>query len=235
MSWKKYILSLIIMATATILIIHYVLAMSMYVVSMPNIDQVPPPPSYMFINITAPAYASWTVSANASNGWYAYYSGSGSQYFGPAYVGSPGVTVLFNVTSITGCEYPSVVYEPSNNITLSMGANYETIIINCVPYVNATLNVTNGGGIITIMSTPGFTTNQSLILNGPTIQSFILPMNTTVFIIAWPFYGYTLEGIYVNGTAINYTETPYGSFHAEVLLSSNLTITVEFTSTTGSS
>ncbi|MGC9180453.1 MAG: hypothetical protein ACP5GZ_09660 [Vulcanisaeta sp.] len=109
------------------------------------------------------------------------------------------------------------------------------IAVNCIPYVNATINVTGGGGIIMILSTPGFITTQSLIINGPTIQSMVLPVNTTLFIIAWPLYGYTLEGVYVDGTAINYTETPYGSFHTEVMLSTNSTITVEFTNATSSS
>ncbi|GAB6947868.1 hypothetical protein JCM16161A_19980 [Vulcanisaeta sp. JCM 16161] len=232
MAWRKYLL-LIVILSITILVTHYALSISMYVA--PATSQTPPPPSYLFINITAPNYATWTVYASASNGWYAYYQGSGSQVFGPAYVGEPGITVTFNVTSTSNCKYPLITYEPSSNITLSEGANYEFITIECVPYVNATVNLTNGGGIIAILSTPGFMTNQSLIINGPTTQSLILPMNTTLFIVAWPFYGYTLEGIYVNGTAINYTETPYGSYHAEVLLSSNLTITVEFTSVTSSS
>ncbi|WP_460173823.1 hypothetical protein [Vulcanisaeta sp. JCM 14467] len=188
----------------------------------------PPPPSYLFINITAPSYANWVIYANASNGWYAYYQGSGFQVFGPAYVGEPGTTVTFNVTSLSGCEYPLITYEPSSNITLSEGANYEYITIECVPHINATINVTSGGGVIAILSTPGFATSQSLIINGPTTQSLLVPMNTTLFIIAWPIYGYTLEGIYVNGTAINYTETPYDSFHAEVPLSSNLAITIQF-------
>ena len=225
MIWKKYILFAVILSI-TVLLTHDALSMSYAV------DQTPPPPSYLFINITAPNYANWVIYANASNGWYAYYQGSGSQVFGTAYVGEPGTTVTFNVTSLSGCEYPSITYEPSSNITLSEGANYEYITIECVPYVNTTINVTSGGGIIAILSTPGFVTNQSLIINGPTTQSLLVPMNTTLFIIAWPFYGYTLEGIYVNGTAINYTETPYGSFYAGVLLSSNLTITIQFESMT---
>ncbi len=188
MAWEKY-LSLAIILSITILITHYALSESIYATTS---SAMPPPSSYLFINITAPNYATWTIYANASNGWYAYYQGSGSQAFGPAYVGEPGTTVTFNVTSISGCGYPSITYEPSSNITLSEGANYEYITIECVPYVNATINVTSGGGgIIAILSTPGFTTNQSLIINGPTTQSLILPMNTTLFIVAWPFYGYT--------------------------------------------
>ncbi|MGC8607612.1 MAG: hypothetical protein ACP5L5_08650 [Vulcanisaeta sp.] len=231
MTWKKYLLLAIILSITVLLITHYTLSASIYDES----SSTPPPSSYVLINITAPNYTTWTIYANASNGWYAYYQGNGSQVFGPAYVGEPGTIVTFNVASTTNCEYPSITYEPSSSIALSEGANYEMIAVNCVPYVNATINVTGGGGIIMILSTPGFITTQSLIINGPTIQSMVLPVNTTLFIIAWPFYGYTLEGVYVDGTAINYTETPYGSFHTEVMLSTNSTITVEFTNATSSS
>ncbi|KUO89185.1 MAG: hypothetical protein AT716_01390 [Vulcanisaeta sp. MG_3] len=223
MTWVKSLwLAIILLVVVAV----SVLAMSIYVVPMAS--PTPPPSSYILINITAPNYASWTIYANASTGWYAYYSGSGSMSFGPAYAGGPSTVVTFNVTSLTNCPYPTIMYEPSNNITLASGANYETITINCVPEVNATFNVTSGGGVVLIISTPGFVTTQSLIINGPYVQSMMLPMNSTVLVIAWPFSGYTLEGVYVNGEAINYTETPYGSFHATIVLTTNSTVSIEF-------
>jgi len=45
----------------------------------------PPPPSPLYIRVVAPSFASWTIYANASTGWYTYYSGSGSGQFGPAF------------------------------------------------------------------------------------------------------------------------------------------------------
>ncbi|ADN49658.1 hypothetical protein [Vulcanisaeta distributa] len=69
MAWKKY-LSLAIILSITILITHYALSESIYATTS---SATSPPSSYLFINITAPNYATWTIYANASNGWYAYY------------------------------------------------------------------------------------------------------------------------------------------------------------------
>ena len=188
---------------------------------------VPPPSSYFYLKVVAPNYASWSIHANASNGWYTSYSGSGSMVFGPAYVGGPGTAVTFNVTSLGNCPSPSVTYEPSNTLSLNNGANYETIVINCQPMFNVDFNITGGGGVIALISEPGLGTTQ-LILNGPINNVITVPMNTTVTIYAWPYPGHTLSGIYINGTEVNYTRDMYGAYVYEETINSNQVITIEF-------
>ena len=190
-----------------------------------------PPSSYFYLKVVAPNYASWSVHVNASNGWYASYSGSGSMVLGPAYVGGPGTTVTFNVTSLGDCPSPSVTYEPSSTLLLSNGANYETIVINCQPMLSVDLNVTGGGGVIALISEPGLGVKQ-LMLNGPTNYAITVPMNTTIAIYAWPNPGYTLRGIYINGTGAIYTENMFGAYTYEETINSNQVITMEFSGNT---
>ncbi|WP_188602803.1 PQQ-like beta-propeller repeat protein [Vulcanisaeta souniana] len=187
---------------------------------------IPPPPSYAFVNVIAPSYASWLVSAMASNGWYADYMGVGSMSFGPAYIGEPGTTVTFNVTRLGHCPSPSITYEPSNTLSLNYGPNYETIIINCEPTMSVALNVTSGGGVIALVNEPGLGQRQ-LILNGPTIESLELPINTTITIYAWPLPGFTVGGIYVNGNAMSGTNL-YGAYVITDTVTSNQKIITQF-------
>ena len=143
---------------------------------------IPPPSSYFYLKVIAPNYANWTIYANASDNWYAYYGG-GSEVFGPAYVGQPGTMVTFNVTSVGNCPSPSVTYEPSNTLSLGSGANYETIIINCQPLFNVDFNITEGGGAIILISEPSLGVKQ-LILNGPINKVITVPLNTIITIYA---------------------------------------------------
>ncbi|WP_243675606.1 hypothetical protein [Vulcanisaeta distributa] len=188
---------------------------------------IPPPSSYLYLRVIAPSYADWMIYSDASDNWYANYTGVGSVVFGPAYVGGPGTTVMFNVTGLGNCPSPSITYEPSNTLSLGYGPNYETVIINCEPMMNVALNITSGGGIIAIINEPGLGQRQ-LILNGPTTENLELPINTTITIYTWPYTGYTLSGIYVNGTEINYVMNMYGAYVYKVMVNSNQIIMINF-------
>ena len=192
---------------------------------------IPPPSSYFYLKVVAPDYANWTVYTDASDSWYASYSGTGSMSFGPAYVGQPGTTVTFNVTSLGNCPSPSITYEPSNTLSLNNGANYETIVINCQPMLSVDFNVTGGGGVIALINEPGLGVKQ-LMLNGPTNYAITVPMNTTVTIYTWPNPGYTLRGIYINGTGVIYTENMFGTYTYEETINKSQTITIEFSGNT---
>jgi hypothetical protein len=142
----------------------------------------PPPPSPLYVRVIAPSYASWTIYANASTGWYAYYSGSGSGQFGPAFPGWPGTSVSLNVSSISNCPSPSITYEPSNEVTLNNGANYVTVLISCGSMVGVGLNMSYGGGLIMLINKPGLPMT-SLMLNGLVSNNLTLPINTTITLI----------------------------------------------------
>jgi hypothetical protein len=187
----------------------------------------PPPPSPLYVRVVAPSFASWTIYANASTGWYTYYSGSGSGQFGPAFPGWPGASVSLNVSSISDCPSPSVTYEPSNEVTLSNGANYVTVLISCEPMVNVGLNMSYGGGLIMLINKPGLPMT-SLILNGPVSNNLTLPINTTITLIIWPYNGYTLAGLSVNGEPTNYIGTPWGSYIATITITNQTTITITY-------
>lgn len=196
------------------------------ITTTPTSLTIPPPPSYAFINVVAPSYATWLVSAVASNGWYVNYTGTGSMGFGPAFIGQPGTTVIFNVTALGNCPSPSITYEPSNTLSLNYGSNYETIIINCEPMMRVTMNVTTGGGVITIINEPGLGQRQ-LILNGPITENLELPINTTITIYAWPLPGYAVEGVYVNGNTMSGINL-YGAYVVTDTVTSNQEITTQF-------
>jgi hypothetical protein len=187
----------------------------------------PPPPSPLYVRVIAPSYASWTIYANASTGWYTYYSGSGSGSFGPAFPGWPGASVSLNVSSISDCPSPSVTYEPSNEVTLSNGANYVTVLISCGSMVGVGLNMSYGGGLIMLINKPGLPMT-SLILNGPVSNNLTLPVNTTITLIIWPYNGYTLAGLSVNGEPTNYIGTPWGSYIATITITNQTTITITY-------
>jgi hypothetical protein len=187
----------------------------------------PPPPSPLYVRVIAPSYASWTIYANASTGWYAYYSGTGSGQFGPAFPGWPGTSVSLNVSSISDCPSPSVTYEPSNEVTLSNGANYVTVLISCEPMVGVGLNMSYGGGLIMLINKPGLPMT-SLMLNGPVNNNLTLPINTTITLIIWPYNGYTLAGLSVNGEPTNYIGTPWGSYIATITITNQTTITITY-------
>ncbi|PLC68449.1 hypothetical protein B7L70_03535 [Vulcanisaeta sp. EB80] len=187
----------------------------------------PPPPSPLYVRVVAPSFASWTIYANASTGWYTYYSGSGSASFGPAFPGWPGTSVSLNVSSISDCPSPSVTYEPSNEVTLSNGANYVTVLISCEPMVGVGLNMSYGGGLIMLINKPGLPMT-SLILNGPVSNSLVLPVNTTITLIIWPYNGYTLAGLNVNNNTMNYIGTPWGSYIATITITNQTTITITY-------
>ena len=187
----------------------------------------PPPPSPLYVRVVAPSFASWTIYANASTGWYTYYSGSGSGQFGPAFPGWPGASVSLNVSSISDCPSPSVTYEPSNEVTLSNGANYVTVLISCEPMVGVGLNMSYGGGLIMLINKPGLPMT-SLILNGPVNNNLTLPVNTTITLIIWPYNGYTLAGLSVNGEPTNYIGTPWGSYIATITITNQTTITITY-------
>jgi hypothetical protein len=187
----------------------------------------PPPPSPLYVRVIAPSFASWTIYANASTGWYTYYSGSGSGQFGPAFPGWPGASVSLNVSSISDCPVPSVTYEPSNEVTLSNGANYVTVLISCGPMVNVGLNMSYGGGLIMLINKPGLPMS-SLMLNGPVSNNLALPVNTTITLIIWPYNGYTLAGLSVNGEPTNYIGTPWGSYIATITITNQTTITITY-------
>jgi len=187
----------------------------------------PPPPSPLYVRVVAPSFASWTIYANASTGWYAYYSGTGSASFGPAFPGWPGTSVSINVSSISDCPSPSITYEPSNEVTLSNGANYVTVLISCEPMVGVGLNMSYGGGLIMLINKPGLPMT-SLILNGPVSNNLTLPINTTITLIIWPYNGYTLAGLNVNNKTINYIGTPWGSYIATITITNQTTITITY-------
>jgi len=187
----------------------------------------PPPPSPLYVRVVAPSFASWTIYANASTGWYTYYSGSGSGQFGPAFPGWPGASVSLNVSSISDCPSPSITYEPSNEVTLSNGANYVTVLISCEPMVGVGLNMSYGGGLIMLINKPGLPMT-SLILNGPVSNNLTLPVNTTITLIIWPYNGYTLAGLSVNGNTMNYIGTPWGSYIATITITNQTTITITY-------
>jgi hypothetical protein len=193
----------------------------------PTTPPTPPPPSPLYIRVVAPSFASWTIYANASTGWYAYYSGSGSGQFGPAFPGWPGTSVSLNVSSISDCPSPSVTYEPSNEVTLSNGANYVTVLISCGSMVGVGLNMSYGGGLIMLINKPGLPMT-SLMLNGPVSNSLTLPVNTTITLIIWPYNGYTLAGLNVNNNTMNYIGTPWGSYIATITITNQTTITITY-------
>jgi hypothetical protein len=186
-----------------------------------------PPPSPLYIRVVAPSFASWTIYANASTGWYAVYDGSGSASFGPAFPGWPGTSVSLNVSSVGNCPSPSITYEPSNEVTLSNGANYVTVLISCEPMVGVGLNMSYGGGLIMIINKPGLPMS-SLMLNGPVSRSLTLPVNTTITFIIWPYNGYTLAGLNVNNNTMNYIGTPWGSYIATITITNQTTITITY-------
>jgi len=187
----------------------------------------PPPPSPLYVRVVAPSFATWTIYANASTGWYAYYSGTGSGQFGPAFPGWPGTSVSLNVSSIKDCPVPSITYEPSNEVTLNNGSNYVTVLISCGSMVDVGLNMSYGGGLIMLINKPGLPMT-SLILNGPVSRSLTLPVNTTITLIIWPYNDYTLAGLNVNNKTINYIETPWGSYIATITITNQTTITITY-------
>jgi hypothetical protein len=187
----------------------------------------PPPPSPLYVRVVAPSFASWTIYANASTGWGAFYSGSGSASFGPAFPGWPGASVSLNVSSISDCPSPSVTYEPSNEVTLNNGSNYVTVLISCEPMVGVGLNMSYGGGLIMLINKPGLPMT-SLMLNGPVSNNLTLPVNTTITLIIWPYNGYTLAGLSVNGEPTNYIGTPWGSYIATITITNQTTITITY-------
>ncbi|MGC8543587.1 MAG: hypothetical protein ACP5NQ_06565 [Vulcanisaeta sp.] len=207
---------------------NIILYASSVIPSAPTVSYtISPPSSYFYLRVIAPSYANWTIYSDASDNWYAYYSGSGSMMFGPAYAGQPGTTVTFNVTRLDNCPSPLVTYEPSNTLSLNNGANYETIIINCQPLFNVDFNITEGGGVIILISEPDLGVKQ-LILNGPINKVITVPLNTIITIYAWPYVGYTLSGVYVNGTEINYLKNLYGAYVYKIMINSNQVINIDF-------
>jgi len=110
---------------------------------------------------------------------------------------------------------------------LSNGANYVTVLISCEPMVDVGLNVSYGGGLIMLINKPGLPMT-SLILNGPVSRSLVLPVNTTITLIIWPYNGYTLAGLSINGEPTNYIGTPWGSYIATITITNKTTITITY-------
>jgi hypothetical protein len=84
-----------------------------------------------------------------------------------------------------------------------------------------------GGGLIMLINEPGLPMS-SLILNGLVSNNLVLPVNTTITFIIWPYNGYTLAGLGINGEPTNYIETPWDSYIATITITNQITITITY-------